>query len=103
MGSSLLATYPLALLQLMEGEEGSAENPPLGIATRVGVEKSVFAVPAHRLLQALMEHAPSPDTIAREFLVELGKCGIPSVETLGALLRSSTRADHAECVPKRKQ
>ena len=84
-----LAPYPLALLQLMR-EQASAEILPLGMATRVGVEKSAFNVPAHRLLEALINHAPSPDTIAREFLVELGKCGLSVVESLGSMFRSST-------------
>ena len=84
-----LAPYPLALLQLMR-EQASAEILPLGMATRVGVEKSAFNVPAHRLLEALINYSPSPDTIAREFLVELGKCGLSVVESLGSMFRSST-------------
>ena len=84
----------------------SAENLPLGMATRVGVEQSAYNVPAHRLLAALINHAPSPDTIAREFLVELGKCGMSAVESLGSMFRSSTRvdlADHASKASKLKQ
>jgi hypothetical protein len=84
-----LAPYTLALLKLV-GEEGFAENPPLGIARRVVVNNSVIHAPAHRLLYALIAHAPSPDNIAREFLVELGKCEIAAVETLGEWLHSST-------------
>ena len=72
-------------------EHVSTDNLPLGTATRAGVESSTkFHVPAHRLLEALIHHAPSPDTIAREFLVELGKCGISVVKTLGSMFRSST-------------
>ena len=83
-----LAPYPLALLQLMR-EQAPAEILPLGMATQVGIEKSAFNVPAHRLLEALINYAPSPDTIAREFLVELGKCELSVVESLG-MFRSST-------------
>ncbi|KAI6117319.1 hypothetical protein EDD17DRAFT_1881031 [Pisolithus thermaeus] len=46
----------------------------------------MFNLPAHRLLKALLTHSPSPKTIAKEFLRELGKCGNPLVETLGVLL-----------------
>ncbi|KAI6099089.1 hypothetical protein F5141DRAFT_1219280 [Pisolithus sp. B1] len=42
----------------------------------------MFNLPAHRLLKALLTHSPSPKTIAKEFLRELGKCGSPLVETL---------------------
>jgi hypothetical protein len=87
-GFELLAPYPLALLELMIREEPSADLP-LGIATRLGVEKSAYNVPAHRFLEALIHHAPSPDTIAGEFLVELGKCGIPVVKSLGSIFHSS--------------
>jgi hypothetical protein len=78
--------YPLALLNLMEEVYVSTGEPPLGIATRLGVEPSMFTVPAHKLLHALLTHSPSPKTIAQEFLLELGKCGNPLVETLGVLL-----------------
>ena len=91
MDSRPLALYPIALLQLMR-EHVSTDNLPLGTATWAGVESSVFHVPAHRLLEALLNHAPSPDPIAREFLVELGKCGISVVKTLGSFC-SSTWAD----------
>ncbi|KAF8837546.1 hypothetical protein BDN67DRAFT_972811 [Paxillus ammoniavirescens] len=93
MDSRLLAPYPLALLQLMRREEASAENLPLGMATRLGVEKSAYNVPAHRFLEALIHHAPSPDTIAGEFLVELGKCGIPDVNSSAEAVRNRTCAD----------
>ena len=77
---SQLASYPLALLKLM----GEGEHPPLGMARRSGVlESPALSVPAHKLLEALITHAPSPETIAKEFLAELGKCGIALVETLG--------------------
>lgn len=72
-----VATFALALLKLMAKQEGSATNPPLGVAKRAGVETSVFNLPAHRVLLALIEHAPAPETIAREFLTELGQCGTP--------------------------
>ncbi|KAF8731166.1 hypothetical protein AX14_005065 [Amanita brunnescens Koide BX004] len=76
---SQLASYPLALLKLM----GEGEHPPLGMARRSGVlESPALSVPAHKLLEALITHAPSPETIAKEFLAELGKCGIALVETL---------------------
>ena len=89
---SQVPSYPLALLNLMEEGFVSAGKPPLGIATRFGVESSMFKVPAHRLLQALLIHSPSPQTIAKEFLRELGKCGNPLVKTLGVLHRFDFRS-----------
>ncbi|KIK74637.1 hypothetical protein PAXRUDRAFT_835932 [Paxillus rubicundulus Ve08.2h10] len=93
MNSRPLAPYPLALLQLMIREEASAENLPLGTATRVGVERSAYNVPAHHFLEALIRHAPSPDTIAREFLVELGRCRILVVESLAEAVCNRTCTD----------
>ena len=50
-----LAPYPLALLELIR-EQAPADSLPLGMATRVGLEKSAFNVPAHRFLEALINH-----------------------------------------------
>lgn len=99
-----IVTFPLALLKLMAKQEGLATNPLLGVAKRAGVETSVFNLPAHRVLLVLIEHAPSPETIAREFLTELGQCGIPGVTELGALLRAkySRRADWVQWALKCK-
>ncbi|KAI6116630.1 hypothetical protein EDD16DRAFT_1592059, partial [Pisolithus croceorrhizus] len=55
---------------------------PLGITTHCSVESLMFNLPAHRLLKALLTHSPSPKTITKEFLCELGKCGNPLVEML---------------------
>ncbi|KAI6117317.1 hypothetical protein EV401DRAFT_1969758, partial [Pisolithus croceorrhizus] len=79
---SEVPSYPLALLNLMEERYVSSGELSLGIATRCGVESSMFNLPADRLLKALLTHSPSPKTIAKEFLRELGKCGSPLVETL---------------------
>jgi hypothetical protein len=80
---SPLLSYPLVLLKLMEQETNVA--PPLGMARRVGTATSTFDVPAHNLLLALLEHAPSPESIiAKEVLVELGGCGNETVVLLGA-------------------
>ena len=84
---SHVASYPLALLRLMEKDDRSTAQPPLGIARRMGVESSMFNVPAHRLPKALITHAPSQETMAKEFLDELGKCGNTLVQTLGVLVR----------------
>jgi len=83
---SQVASYPLALLKLMDESYESTGQPPLGIARRVGVESSTFDLPAHKILQALITHAQSPETIAKELLIKLGKCGNGLVETLGLLL-----------------
>ena len=98
-----LAPYPVALLQLMEGDEGLTANPFLGIAKRIGVETSTFNGPAHRLLSALIEHSLSPDSIAREFLVELGRCGNSDVGILGTLVFVPRSPDLDDRVFKHKQ
>jgi len=78
-----LESYILELLELMGRKDNSMENPPLGFARRTGAETSTFDVPAHKLLTALIEHSPSPKTVARDFLVELVKCEISAVRELG--------------------
>ena len=82
-----VANYPLALLKLMDEVNEYTKELPLGMAERFGADSSKFNVPAHKILQALITHAPSPQKIASEFLFELGKCGNALVETLGVLLR----------------
>jgi hypothetical protein len=84
---SQITSYSLALLKLMDESYKSTGQPFLGIAKRVGVESSTFNLPAHKVLLALITHAQSPDSIAREMLVELGNCGNSLVETLGLLFR----------------
>ena len=81
-----LASYPLMLLKLIGEQEGAAQNPPLGTSTRVGIEDSKFKVATHRLLEALIEYSPSPEVVAQECLVELGKCGILAVKESGESL-----------------
>ena len=83
---SQVPSYPLTLLNLMEEGYGSTSQPPLGIARPSSAESSTLNVPAHRLLKALITHSPSPETIAKELLVELGKCGNPPVKMLSVLL-----------------
>ena len=86
---SQVASYALALLELMDQDDGSTgAQPPLGITRRIGAESSVFNVPSHRLLKALITHTPSQEIVAKEFLVQLGKCGNALVQTLGVLVRS---------------
>jgi hypothetical protein len=70
-----LKSYALALINLMEQQEGVVSHPPLETARRLGSQTSTFDVPAHKLLQALIRYSPSPETIARQFFVELSNCG----------------------------
>jgi hypothetical protein len=86
MESHPLPLYPLALLDLMNEQDGAAENPPLGFAKRAGLETSVFNMPAHRILKALIDHSPSPEAMAKEFLKELSKCGIEIVHQFGEIV-----------------
>ena len=86
-GMSQVTSYSLALLKRMDESYESTGHPFLGIAKRVGVESSTFNLPAHKVLQALITHAQSPESIAKELLFELGKCGNTLVESLGLLFR----------------
>ena len=67
-GMSQVTSYSLALLKLMDERYESTRQPPLGIARRVGAESSTFDMPAHKILLALITHAQSPETIAKEFV-----------------------------------
>jgi hypothetical protein len=81
-----LRSYAQALLTLMGNQDGAdKENPPLGWAMRLVTltQKTDYSQPAHRLLQALLEHSPSPETVAEQFMTELAKCEIPAVVELG--------------------
>ncbi|KAI9510199.1 hypothetical protein F5148DRAFT_1374659 [Russula earlei] len=82
MAYDSLATYILALLELMGNQDSSVDNPPLGLARRAGATSSTFDVPALKLLHALIEHSPSPETMSRELIVELAKCEISAVKQL---------------------
>jgi len=83
MTSHSLASYVLALLNLMGRQEDVIDSPPLGTAGPVGSETSTFDVPAHKLLQAIIEHSLSPEKITHEFLCELAKCGVSAVKDFG--------------------
>ena len=85
-------SYALALLT--SGSMGSQEDvnhddPPLEIAIRhdhgtlAVADTSSFNIPARSLLRFLIEHSPSPETIARLFIAELARCEIPTVKYLG--------------------
>jgi hypothetical protein len=74
-----LRSYVLALLTLMRNQApplGQSDAPyqPLGMALRVDTQTSVYCVSAHILLQALIEHSPSQETVSQHFMVELAKC-----------------------------
>jgi len=79
-------SYALALLKLMRSQEDVDDNPPLGIAMRRdGKDTSSFNVPAHDFLRFLIEHSPSPETLARLFMVELARCEIVAMKNLGTV------------------
>ena len=70
-----LPSYASTLLILMGAQS-------LGTAT-IWIGISTFNVSANNFLQALIVHSPSRETMAQEFMVELGKCEIISVRNLG--------------------
>ena len=87
-----LQSYALALLTLWRNQEGADwQNPPLGWAFRWHTKRSIYTLAAHRLLQALVEHSPSPEVVAQQFMTELGQCGNDNVIVHGDAL--STLSD----------
>jgi hypothetical protein len=76
-------SYILALLTLVGSQPGAEENTLFGIAMRLDTGNGIYRQSSHRFLKALIEHSPSPETIAGQFLKELAKCKISAVETLG--------------------
>jgi hypothetical protein len=92
--------YALALLTLWRDANGPGENPPLGWALRYETSTSTFNLPAHRLLQALIEHPPSPaadQVVARRFMTELLLCGNPAVINLGDAPSTLCDTFYVEC------
>ena len=85
-------SYALALLTSVGGQDSedvNHDNPPLEIAIRSDgtlADTSSFNMPARSLLRFLIEHSPSPETIARLFITELARCEIPAVKYLGNAL-----------------
>ena len=76
--------YALALLKLMGNQECDNENnPPLGWALHLETPSSVYNLAAHKLLRTLIEHSPSPETVAQQFLTELERSENPAVADLG--------------------
>jgi len=86
-------SYALALLTLVRNQEDVNDNPPFGIAIRRdGTDSSSFNMPAHNFLRILIDHSPSPETLARLFIAELARCEIPAVKYLVNTLNSSDRS-----------
>lgn len=80
-------SYALALLTLLRNQEDVNDNPPLGIAMRRdGADTSSFNMPAHDFPRFLIEHSPSPETLAWLFMVELARCEIVAVKNLGTVM-----------------
>ncbi|KAF8497136.1 hypothetical protein F5888DRAFT_1889776 [Russula emetica] len=83
----LAQSYALSLLTLMGNQEGTNEdNPPLGWALHLETQSSVFNLAAHRLLRTLIEHSPSPEAVAQQFMTELARCENSAVIDLGDAL-----------------
>jgi hypothetical protein len=77
-------SYALALLALWASQEGAdGDRPPLGWAFRHMTRQSIYHLPAHRLLPALLEHSPSPEVLTQQFMTALAWCGNPAVVALG--------------------
>jgi hypothetical protein len=86
-------SYALALLELMGNQEGAdQDNPPLGWALHLETQSSVFNLAAHRLLRPLIEHSPSPEAVAQQFMAGLAQCENSAVIDLGDAL-STTLCD----------
>ena len=91
-------SYALALLTLVRNQEDVNDNPPLGIAIRRDSDgaDSSFNMPAHDVLRLLIVHSPSPETIARLFMVQLARCEIPAVKNLGNAISTLRDTTHVQ-------
>ncbi len=84
MEQNTLRSYALALLMMLGNQQGANGNsPPLGWALNRETQRSRFNLAAHRLLSALLEHSPSPETVAQQFMTALAQCENPAVINLG--------------------
>jgi len=88
--SLALRPYPLALLTLMDIQYVEAgvgddidDNAPLGMAMCVNTQQTTYHQPAHKFLKALIEHAPSPETVALALLEKFAMCQNGAVKSLG--------------------
>jgi hypothetical protein len=81
-----LKAYALALLTLVGSQPGARDDPFFGFAIRQVKSATTYHQTAHELLQALIEHSPSPETVARQFLEELATCENAEVVTLGDVM-----------------
>lgn len=89
-----LQSYAQSLLTLMGNQTNEDTcSPLLGMALRWDTRTSRlrwdtrasrFNLPAYRLLKALIEHAPFPQTVAQQFMTQLEKCENAAVINLGA-------------------
>ncbi|KAH9970169.1 hypothetical protein BJV74DRAFT_263479 [Russula compacta] len=83
-----LRSYALALLTLVgnqydqDVQEGANKDDvaPFGMAMRLDTQRSKYHQTSHTLLQALIEHSPSPESVSHQFLTELIKCENSAVE-----------------------
>jgi len=92
-----LRSYAIALLTLMGNQEGANEdNPPLGMALHCETQLSMFNLAAHRLLRTLIEHSPSPEAVAQQFVTELAECEKSAVIDLGDALSTLCDAFYVE-------
>ena len=78
-----LQSYAQALLTLVGNRACAEDNPLFGEAMLLDTGNTIYRQTAHTVLQALIEHSPSPEAVAGQFLADLIKCKIPAVETLG--------------------
>lgn len=78
-----LRSYALTLLTLIGNQQDAEKNPLFGEAMRLDTGHTIYRQTSHRVLQALIEYSPSPETIVKQFLAGLMKCRISAVATLG--------------------
>ena len=84
-------SYTLALLTLMSrpdrtSGQSDVDDQPLGMALRAETQSSRYHAPAHVLLQAVIQHSPSQEAVAQQFMIELANCRNNAVVTLGDAL-----------------
>jgi len=80
------------LISLCNAAQQSEE--PFGVVVRIGMSSSQFKAPTTKVIHCLLSFSPAPDTMAVEFLNELGK--VPGIESLvDPVLRRASPLDCA--------
>jgi hypothetical protein len=82
-GDLELVSNPMSRAQYLISLCAAAQesNESFGLAIRIGLSNSKFNVEATKVMQSTLTFSPAPESMAVEFLVELGK--VEGISSLG--------------------